>query len=39
MRAVLPSPAVETVAIWVLPTLLFCFGVAKCAVLRHYRDQ
>jgi len=36
---VLPSPAAETVAIWVLPTLLFCFGVAKCAVLRHYRDQ
>lgn len=36
---VLPSPSGETVAIWVLPVLLFCFGATKCAVNWYYRPR
>lgn len=36
---VLPSPPAESVAIWVLPILMFCFGVAKCAFRGRYFRQ
>ena len=36
---VLPLPSAESVAIWVLPVLMGCFGVAKCAVRRHYHAR
>ena len=36
---VLPLPSAESVAIWVLPVLMGCFGVVKCAVRWHYRAR
>ncbi|MEX1827969.1 hypothetical protein [Luteibacter sp. CQ10] len=36
---VLPSPPAEAVAIWVLPALMFCFGMAKCACRLRYARQ
>ena len=35
--AVLAPPKPEAVAIWVMPVLLFCFGVVKCLVRLYYR--
>ncbi|UPG86161.1 hypothetical protein L2Y94_02000 [Luteibacter aegosomatis] len=34
-----PSPPAEAVAIWVLPVLMFCFGMAKCACRLRYSRQ
>jgi hypothetical protein len=36
---VIASPPAEAVAIWVLPVLLGCFGVVKCAVRLYYRAR
>ena len=36
---VLPQPRAETVAIWVLPALFACFGIAKCLVGLYYRGR
>jgi hypothetical protein len=35
-QVIAPPPA-EAVAIWVMPVLFACFGVAKCAMRFHYR--
>ncbi|MGE7137324.1 hypothetical protein ACQKIE_06800 [Luteibacter sp. NPDC031894] len=36
---VIPATTAESVAIWVLPVLLGCFGVVKCAVRLYYRAR
>jgi len=36
---ILPMPAAEAVAIWVLPVLLFSFGMTKCAINWYYRTR
>jgi len=36
---VLPMPEPEAVAIWVLPVLLFAFGVTKCGINWYYRTR
>jgi hypothetical protein len=36
---VITAPPAEAVAIWVLPVLLGCFGICKCAVRLYYRGR
>lgn len=36
---VIAAPGAEAVAIWVLPVLMGCFGVCKCAVRFRYRSS
>jgi hypothetical protein len=36
---VLPQPRAETVAVWILPALFACFGIAKCLVRLYYRGR
>jgi hypothetical protein len=36
---VLAAPPAEAMAIWVLPVLIACFGICKCAVRVHYRSR
>jgi hypothetical protein len=36
---VVAAPPAEAIAIWVLPVLIACFGICKCAVRVHYRSR
>jgi len=36
---VIAAPPAEAIAIWVLPVLMACFGVCKCAVRLYYRGR
>ena len=36
---VVTAPPAEAVAIWVLPVLMGCFGICKCAVHLYYRGR
>lgn len=36
---ILDTPPGEAVAIWVLPVLMACFGVVKCAMRLYYRAR
>ncbi|HVI56925.1 MAG TPA: hypothetical protein VM621_17935 [Luteibacter sp.] len=36
---VIAAPPAEAVAVWVLPVLMGCFGVCKCAVRFRYRSR
>jgi hypothetical protein len=36
---VIAVPPAEAVAIWVLPVLMGCFGVSKCAIRLYYRRR
>jgi hypothetical protein len=36
---VIAAPPAEAIAIWVLPVLMGCFGVSKCAIRLYYRSR
>jgi uncharacterized membrane protein len=36
---VIAAPPAKAIAVWVLPVLIACFGVCKCAVRFHYRSR